>query len=391
MKKFSRYILMSSTKYFFFSLSVCMLLFTCTFTEDVNTSLSALPLTEVRKIVLDPGFVAGQSTFKTFKEHEYICFYDYNTEKKIWLYDLASETTHNIDLSMVNRLGFQISGFELLGLDTILVLTKYTNKLLFLNRQGTIWKYLDLGQFTKGNFYFEANANTSPFMQNDTTALIPISPQVDPNISEHVDYLEFSLKKRTSPHLLEISNIYEDPITYRLGGENTYYEFTNPGDIIAESPNFRYLNGDLFFFSNFSNKIYTLNRNSLETEGAKAIESLFGKIKVEAPNQEKLRINPNFFTEAFLKNPTIHDLDFLPVKKEYWITIRGGKKDQKATPWSIIVADSSFQKAQEFRMDPEIYYHNIHVWSGGVLIEHRTGSNDSSHSTKRTLTHFRYE
>lgn len=338
------------------------------------------------------GFNSGNSQIEQFNGEEYVCFSDFTTNKETVLHNLNKDETYHIDLSNIAQTGEKISAVEVMNLDTILVLTAYTNRLFMINQYGTIWNRIDFNPYLIKEGRFELLRSETPFQYNDTSLIFGLSYAGSSNENEATDYVSFYQEKYAAPKLFKVDNIFNDSLETHFGLFNLYNNFTNKNYRALEGSGFSFLEDHLIFKSAYSDTIYQIDPILLTITNKVQIKSDFGRIYLDPVSIEESLINSQAINENFSSYGQIRSVHYDSVKELFFLMMAHKPEDKEDYPWSIIVMDKAFNQLNEIKMDDKKYAHYGELTSKGLLISNYYETlNDSNHFSKNTYALFNYE
>ncbi len=298
------------------------------------------------------------------EKQEYMYFGNVVTDKVIKLFSFENGLVRKIPLDKVTN-EENIEDFSIISLDTIIVLSQYTNKLFFINREGDIWKKIALDSLiihpTKDYYEF----STSPYSEIniDNSRIIlgadwrekDQKPDYKTQLEEIKDFY-YNLWK--SDRYLRI-NIDANGINdYRFGCSlyNTFFPDDSIVDFI-ELDNYYIANNDIFVWSDYSNKIMILNSDSLTIKKTIKIESKLSPIGANLiPINEKTVTKLQELTLKNARTSGIITRIFYDSHNNiyYFVMLKQISYDffekYKYRPSILMIFDKEFNKIEEFNI-----------------------------------------
>ena len=340
------------------------------------------------------GYRTGNSQIVHYDNEEHICFGDYYTHKKIAIHTLEPNTSHIefVNLQPITDRHEKIQAYEVINLDTILVLPYYSNILYLINQKGVIWKTINLNPYLKEKGSFELLTCAAPFQFNDTTLIFSLdySPYNLP-VEDFNDLYKYRIASDKAPTLFKIDNIFSDSLSVQFGLYNFYNNFLPQDCIKAEGRIFTFTEDKILFNSAYSDSIYIINPSTLELEKTIVVQSDYSDLMVEGVKIEDHLQNPDLINNNFKSNGQIRRILF-DIDQNLYYVITCHKPTEELFPWSIIVLDNEFKKITEIVMDHTKYNANMQICSDGLLISNYYETlNDSDHFEKNSFALFRYE
>lgn len=346
----------------------------------------------IENLSFNTGFLSGNVQVEKINNDEYICFGDYRTYKKIVIHSMNSDKTHTIDLSQITSLGEKIMAYEIINLDTVIVLCYHTNNLYFINQSGTIWEQLNLNPYIEQYGSYELMRSSTPFQYNDTSLIFSLS-YVDPNLqSSDVENLSGYINKtNTKPKLFKIDNIFSDTLVVSIGADNLYSQFTPKDHIAAEGNQFEFSENGIIFNSSYTDTLYKIDPYNFKIIARKKIVSDYSNLFIQTVSVSKFTENSGIINENFKSDGQIREVIWDEKKQVYYCFTSHKVIDEK-TPMSIIILDAELNKVDEFKFDENKYQFAGLLTSKGLLISNYNETlNDVDHFQKNTYSLFSYE
>ncbi len=328
-----------------------------------------------------------------FDNEEYLCIADYHTHKKIAIHELNNpDSVLFVDLNEITNLGEKILAYEVQSLDTIMVLTTYSNNLYFINRNGEIWKQVDFNPYLEEEGGFELFKCETPFQFNDSTLIFSLEYLVQ-NLpaNSRGDLDVFYQKYYEAPTLFKVDNIYADTLSCAFGLPGLYTNFSANKSVPLEAKKFTFFEDKIIFNSSYSDSLYIINPNSFEIERKIAIHSDYSELLIQPITTNDLQTKPELLNENFKSNGKIRTVLYDKIHGFYSV-LAMHKPSGEHFPWSIIKLDSTFNKVDEIKMDESKYLSLARSVNNGILISNYYETlNDTDHFEKNTFTLFQYE
>ena len=145
------------------------------------------------------------------------CYYfgDLSTTKRIKGFNSKGKELFSIPLNKIFWLGEGIDDVDIWSLDTILVLSQYTNKLYFLNHQGEIWKKLDLNEQLQTDSLWRYELSSSYYSKmffNRNSLVLSLNSGLSSKGNELYDEEQFTNQYWRMPQLVSIQELFSDSI-----------------------------------------------------------------------------------------------------------------------------------------------------------------------------------
>lgn len=345
-------------------------------------------------LTFQSGFNSGNAQIEKFNSEEFICFANFQTDKEIAIHGLTSNIEYHIPLDEVLLTGNKIQAFEIINLDTIIVLSQYSSKVFFINSEGTIWKYIDFEPYLKTMGDFEIWRGNTPFMFNDSSALFPIlsKPMSSVGIDKYQSYEYYYGKAYAEPSLVFVPNIYSDSLSFTIGLKGLYDNFTDSNRLAIEGRNFTYINNQILFFSQYSDTLYQINPQTLALESKIKISSKFSELYITPIEIQEYLDDSSLLNKNFKSNGMISDVLYSPANKVYLVIAKHKFDSSKNRPWSIIFYDENFSLVDEVLMDNSRFYNQVYMTSNGILISNYYEAIKSpNHFNENSFAVFKYK
>jgi len=373
-----------------YKISILFLLFGCGTTPESPKNSKTLRFVE--NMTFESGFLSGNVQIENFLNEEFVCFGDYKTHKKIIAHSLDSDKEYSINLKKIADLGENILAYEIMNLDTVLVLSRYTNHLYCIDQHGHIWKSIDLSPYLDPYGEFELMRSSTPFQFNDTTLIFSLGYLVT-NLPEkdRENLTLYSKMRNKAPILFKVDNIFSDTLHTKLGLENLYTQFSKADRINIEGHHFEFDQKSISFYSAYSDSIYIIDPKTLRISKRRKVTSKYSKLRINALSVQEFNENPDLLNKLFITNGQIRGVVWDKGNQVYYCFTSHKSKGEKI-PMSIIVLDDQLNKISEHKLDENKYQFTGLITSKGLLVSNYNETlNDSDHFQKNTYALFHYE
>lgn len=312
-------------------------------------------------------------------------FGNLSTDKKIKVFSTAGGLVATIPLDSALKSNETIRDFDFIGLDTIVVLHEYTNKLTFINQHGIQWKEVDLNflfQDSNGLSYEYYSTFLERFiLDNESLILSRIAVFSEADMDMDVTGLDSTqaIRNWKSDQYIKIDQLFADTLKFTTGFK--LYQHFIPSDSlfsVIELPYYQIANNSIFSMSKFSDSIYQLNTINLSLDKAHLIESSKTKIGVSAIRVGKYSISETRKKERAISRSggKISGVFYNSERKHYYVTVSKTTalkflEKEKYKPWLLQVYDVNFKKLQEIDFDDGRYYSTVIPSERGFLLEKR--------------------
>ena len=316
---------------------------------------------------------------------EIIYMYDQIIDKKIFLYSAEGQLINTIPLNRALDTIDNIGRITLISPDTIVINSYHTNEILLLNRNGRVWKKLDLtNKLTdrKGNV-FEFMSGMYPINQNINHLIYKctwISNFIDDksnNVPDNdIDYLKyFYVNVSRSSDFITLSDIVNEHPKINFHTSEFYKQILDSSQLLAEPPMFTLINNAIFINSYYSDKLFKVDASNFRlcqtiqivsdytkigTNPIKINEGVIGKIQDSITYKEKT-------------SGRIERLLYNASKKEYYCIVKHEitteSYDRRHIPFSVITLDTNFIKTKEYLFDNYQYaYSSSLITNEGLML-----------------------
>lgn len=353
----------------------------------------------------DVSFYSGFQSFSFSKRkieldgETYYCAADFMTHKKIILQGLESDKTFEVKLNQVIERGEKIGSYDIVSLDTIYVITSYTNHLYCINSSGEIWKTVDLNPSLKGfydkDYKLEISSNKSPFSFKDTSLIFLLSHNLLNGDYDNLVDVWHKKNLDSLPQLIKIDNIYADTLVTTFSGYKFYSNFIEPKYCQSEMLKLSFENKQLVLKSGYTDTLYFFSPDSLILVNKLKINSEYSKVFVkpitlEENSEYKDLHNVNYNTQGQIYNfkyDEFNDKYFCSVVHDPII------EGDYMRPMSIIIFDGDLKKIEEIQLDTSKYYSKLlFINEGNLYISNaKKCKDDEDYFRKNTFSIFRYE
>jgi hypothetical protein len=286
----------------------------------------------------------------SLSNREYLYFGDTRTFKCIDIVSFDGSVFSKIPLNEITNLGHQINNFYIKSIDSILVLSLYTNQLFLINNKGNILKQIDLNSLFKGgkkyglksslyqDFYFKGKILLKGFLN--------VLNEPDP-FNDWVQFYKYLYRKIYSePYFFQISNVFSDSMSLNTGLDGFYLNFLTPDYEALESPLYYHTENRLFCLSVYSDKIYEIDPYEFKIIKQITVASDFTKVS-EAPVPINKQTEGK--TEVLISNNgqtqgAIRKLLYDKYRKLFYVfvihSVNADAPEEKRSmnrPWSLII------------------------------------------------------
>ncbi len=318
--------------------------------KKVNATLL---LTKAEQYYFNTGFNRSELPY-FFKDNDfdYVAYPDFMTHKKIIIHSLSKNIKNEIPLNAIINKKEKILSYDIINLDSILVMSGYTNHLYLLNNQGEIKKIIDfnpyLEKFYNLNYTFEMSGVFNNFMYNDTMLIISLTSYKKYENFKFDTYYE-EIYQDSLPYFFKVDNIYKDTLNTSFGLYKFYNNFTKKEDFSLEIKQWSFVNGNIFVKSLFTDTVYVINPKKLKIKDRFVLKSTKIKEKIKAtPITIKEKMSGSDHNKNNNSFPCVSSAFFYDKKNKIYFAGLSQKSPPKNT---ILLLDSNFNYLTEIRID----------------------------------------
>jgi len=352
---------------FIFIVLITLFFISCSNIENKN-ALKSNHLDYVQDYIFNIGMSVRRKHlgiyFDKQKKQEYIYFGNVVTDKVIKIFSFSNELKWEIPLDKVLK-ETEIEDFSIISLDTIIVLSQYTNKIFFIDNKGDVWKKVALDTIINHPVDSQYEFFTSSYSKiniNNSNIILGVDWRKKDfdkgdDFKGYINWIKgFYYNVWNSDNYIRIN--INDFYDYKFGCK--LYKTLFPYDSIkgfVELYNYSLFNNEIYVHSDYSNKIIILNSDSLfitKTLTIKSKQSAIGA-HLTPINEETL---PKF-QDLILKNARssgiIVRIFFNPDDEIYYIVILKQisydfYKKNKYRPKILMLYDKKFHKIEEINL-----------------------------------------
>lgn len=214
-------------------------------------------------------------------------FADVNTTKQLKVFRSNGLLISQISLHEAVKKGGRIDKVELVSLDTLMLLSSYSNQLYLLNKKGVILKEINLGGGSledKLLSYELESSSSSPMSigQNSLLLSLYVVPEQEENSGKSHEEV-FNYVKQANwkcPQFMRVDNVYSDSIEFKAGFK--MYQSLFPKDSTSitfyDLKSYSILEDQIAVFSNFSGRLSIIDPANLELVDSVEIRSSYTSI-----------------------------------------------------------------------------------------------------------------
>lgn len=318
---------------------------------------------------------------KYFKDNglEYLAFSDFVTNKEISVNSLNGKQLFVVPLKnamIKERVSF--FAFDVVSLDTFVLLSKQTNKVIFVDSNGIILFKKDYSKFLLKGYTLYPPFH---YKRRSLFSCLDWGPPTNSEISETIFYK----LKHNSYHLL-IDNLGDSTKDVKLSLDSIYSRFANDKEMTLENPNLIMKGNEIVFASIFSDSLYIFN-NKYKLDTIIKVKSKYYPIDFSPISLEYARNHSNATLSSgpISKHSMITQIKYDEINQILYCFI-SGPMDGKKYSFSIIIFDKDFNKLDEKLFKNTNFTYYSFIGKKGLYI--RIKGDDLQETTYKL---FRYE
>lgn len=320
------------------------------------------------------------SFYESSMNTELLYFTEPVTLKNIKIFDTNGSFVDSVPLNQAISELDEIQSITILSLDTIIISSFISPKIVFLNRYGNCYKTINIEDILPDSLkssYEYYPSITYNYLDNANCIFFRSWPNYHKILSENNMYTNsmntnmYNYYKYfyESPFLFKL-DVNGDSTNYNFGCYNIYKNICDNNYLFDEVPNFKILNNKVFIWSIYSNLLFEVDPNSLEIQNKINVNSEYTKtytdpIKIDTTNlEEQLKLQQ----DLNIYGGKIFNVFYNCLEKQYYLIIKHevtnrNDSNSKKT-FSIIIYNETFQKSKEYMMDETKY-----LYSSAIMLE----------------------
>lgn len=380
--------------------STIIVLFCVSFTSCAPDKKYVYSFAPLRTIDFTIGFNTWDANCENIDSIEYISFADFRTNQKIILSTVSGINPEMIIIpldSFLNK-GFQITSYEIINRDTLLLVEDYARRVFHLDFNGKLIKVYDFNEACAAPVSFDLYSSRMGVGSEGKGDLIfhcMFNSYNDLTGNNYRNNMELLInEQRKSPYFFRVNDLFSDSITYDFGLDNFYARFTNSSDLFFESPHYLLNDSLIYVFSNYSDTLYVLDALDLKIKQLHQIKSDYSEIGYQPATLEGRKLDPNLVNDLGRAKGFIQQIEIDQHKGLVYVLVlhemlEASSDIRRIKPWSILIYDMSFQKLGEVKMDEKKYGSFMISTKEGLLISNApTKQNDTDFYEKTTFELF---
>jgi hypothetical protein len=365
-----------------------------------------LHLKKIKTVSFDTGFSPLGKLSGVFEKDNktYFYFCDNVSLKKIVFIE-NFKVVKEISLKNVSDIKEKVDGIHPVTLDSIIILTAYTNKILLLDSKGDIVinrsiKEDDFPNKRKYELFSSFLGSNAFYVNNDLWLYCYPSYSDFHNDNNPIIKQRDNLNRRNlEPNLIRISNAFTSDIKLKMGLDSLFVKFIPKDHCNVEAPFYCATTREVIFYSTYSDKLFIVDPHTIKLTREITITSKHTNI-----GGTPIKINEETFPTLSEQNNIVLQTAgairgvFYDIHRNlYYCTImhevdknvpkeqRGARRD-----WSILILNDEFKILSEQKMPPfEYQASNLLLTKEGVWVSNNIISSKNYDNDKAVYTLFK--
>lgn len=351
----------------------------------------------IKQIDFNTGFIdlnfsfCGLFTDKSTNQ-EFIYLTDPISKKCVKFFDINACLIDSIPLSesLSHFKGNDIGGITPFSKDTIIINSRYTNKIIAINNKGNIWYNLDIDSIITdtAKFNYEFYASYWPNTTNNTL-LFRAWPKYRNLISKGDHKKELNKQEEKiyfysqfyeRDYFLKIENFLTDSISSNFCTKKLYKNIYNKGERLDISHFFKYINKYIYLISRDTDNIFVIDSGKIKKIKIKSDYTTIGAKPYKISNDVNVYENQEKkYWKEVLHMGMINNIYYNKNTNEFYIIVQHSLKNEtelnkygemgKYRAFSVIVCNKNLEKKYEYKFDGNLYNSRVSIMTEqGLLI-----------------------
>jgi hypothetical protein len=358
-------------------------------------------------VLLDVGLITAANFKGTYYDEvldeDLIYVYNDVADHRLIFVNTQNKIRYEVDVTEFRKQGFETENIDVISLDTIIILTRHTNQLYFLNREGEIWKHIDLNEilpFTHDKY--ECGACVfAPMMFNNDDMLL--TTYWEGNDSIIIDYnksdweKDYTYNKWHSNYLLRIDDVYDTTVSTVSNFQ--YYKAFFPQDSMSRIIPFSqydFFDEHIYITSMHSDMVMKLDMNNFHVLDTFKVTSNYTNVGMDCIDLD----SPDIQSESLLNTRNaglIRSLRYDKYRENFYITLYAENPkpytlDVKSRNWVLQKYDKAFNLLSEYYCDDNSFMPFLLFTKHAVLIQKNIYPyRDELNYGKYTMVYYEFE
>ena len=342
-----------------------------------------------KEVVFKVGYEPVSVLSGYYKDESLLYFTDPATTQQIKLFDLKGNFKDSISLTEVINQYPEIADIHIFSLDTIVVTSRYINRISVLNRNGKIWKQLDLDNKVidseQNKYWLQQSSFASPNKEKDRLVyhsewrgnLIDDAKDKTPNkTEEYIKY--FNRKSYDSYVFVSVEGLFGSKPKLTFGLKDFYHEI-NDDPFYLIGGMFTIVKDYIYVFRYFSDNIFIIDKNTLELINKVKLTSAYTTIGIKPPVTSE---DFDYLKTVSRQKGTIQRLLYDETKDEFYVILTKDIKEEKEEgsyrPFVVQCYDKNFKLKVEKEFGASKYSPFIAYLVEGELMLYKKNNNSNS-------------
>ncbi len=335
-------------------------------------------------ILLDVGVITAANLKGAYYDEvsgeDLIYLYNDITDHRLIFVNTQNEIKYEVDVTEFRKQGFETENIDVVSLDTIVILTRYTNQMYFLNQEGKIWKHIDLNEILPfAHDKYECGACVFAPMMYDKGSIL-LTTYWEGNDSIVIDYndsnweKEYVYNKWQSNYLLRIDDAFDTTVS-TVSNFQYYKEFFPQDSLsrIIQFSQYDILDECLYITSMHSDIILKLDLNDFQVLDTFKVKSNYTSVGMDCIDLD----SPSPQSETLLNTRNaglISSLRFDRYREKFYVIIYAENPkpytlDVKTRNWVLQEYDKEFNLLSEYYCDDNSFMPYLIFTKKALLIQ----------------------
>lgn len=293
-------------------------------------------------------------------KREYVSFADFVTAKKIQFHTLDGKQKWSINLkSLMHSEKEKFIYYQVVSPDSILLMSKYTNRIYLINKQAEVLKKLDYSRLLVAGIEF-----VPPIYVHGKTVFHAFNKYPINTLSTQEEQVNWEYKSYQKG-CIALTSLEDESRIPEYIGQNLFNRFIKRGEILADGVHFYLNKSKIYYHSAYSDTIYSISKNQVRP--LFRVQSEMGKIYLTPSTREAYNKNTNCINEAYLKQAFITSILFDNDRNRMYVLVRKAQVGEHF-PFNVLVYDQAFKKLDEFQFDGTKHHPNGFVGKKGLYL-----------------------
>ncbi|WP_343603704.1 hypothetical protein [Fluviicola sp.] len=293
-------------------------------------------------------------------KNEFISFADFVTAKKIHFHTIDGKQKWSIDLKqLMDSEKEKFIYYHVVSPDSILLLSKYSNRIYLINQKAEVLKKLDYSRLLMEGIEF-----VPPIYVQGNTVFHAFNNYPVKQLTTQEEQLNWELES-FGKNCIAQTSLKDESQTPEYIGQNLFNRFIKRNEILADGVHFYLNQSKIYYHSAYSDTIYSITKDQIRP--LFKVQSEIGKIFLKPSTRSEYVKNTNCINEAYLKQAFITSLLFDNRRNLIYVLVRKPQVGEHF-PFNVLVYDQAFKKRDEFQFDGTQHHPNGFIGKKGLYL-----------------------